>query len=125
MQIPPRSELPNEVQGIVHKTQINQTKIYIKTLEYNDGRLGGVHISLDKEGSKLRIYTQLFDFMNIGLQHGIPFSEYTKHAKYQNMEPCGITTNPKIPFAKSIVDYVARWLESRYNIDNGKRISNN
>jgi len=100
--------------GLTKHATIGDKKIYITTGEFSDGSLGELFIRIDKEGSILRSYDSVAIAVSIGLQNGIPLSEYTDKLIGQIMEPRGITNDHEIPIAKSITDYVFRWLDLRY-----------
>ena len=99
---------------MVHRVTIGGTKVHIRTGEYAGGKLGEVFVTLSKEGSELRVYDAVAIAISIGLQYGVPLEEFVDKFKHQKMEPSGWTSNPAIPHADSIVDYLARWLEIRY-----------
>ncbi|MBV6340976.1 hypothetical protein [Candidatus Magnetobacterium casense] len=109
-----RSRLPTDRIGKTHSAKIGKTKLYITTGEYHDGTLGEIFLAVDKQGAELRVYDLLAISISIGLQHGIPVAKYIEHLKGQKMEPAGVTSNPDIPIAQSIGDYLARWLEITY-----------
>ncbi len=117
-----RNRLPDERTGLTHRVVIETTKVYIRTGEYPDGSLGEIFITIDKEGSDLRVYDIVAISMSIGLQHGIPLAEYIDKFKLQKMEPRGVTNNPEIPVCSSLADYLARWLELKYLEDENEEI---
>jgi len=116
----PKERLQRDRPGRVHKVVIGGQKVYIRTGEYEDGRLGEVFITIDKEGCKLRVYDALGILLSIGLQHGVPLADYVDKLSGLRYDPQGVTSNPEIPFVKSIADYLAKWLEARY-IPKGER----
>jgi ribonucleoside-diphosphate reductase alpha chain len=109
-----KNRLPDERRGITKKLTIDGRKIYIQTGEYLDGKLGEVFISLDKEGSELRVYDVLATVLSVALQHGVPLKVFTDKLKNQKMEPAGITQDNEIPLCHSISDYLGKWLEKKY-----------
>ena len=109
-----RRKLPVTRSGNVHKVAIGGTNVYIRTGEYDNGELGEVFISLDKHGKALRVYDCLAIMISLSLQWGVPLSDIVDKLKGQTMQPNGVTSNPEIPIAKSISDYLARWLELKY-----------
>ena len=113
-----RRKLPDTRNGKTHSARIGEDKIYIRTGEYEDGSLGEIFVTLDKEGSHLRIYDVVAILISLGLQHGVPLATICSMLTGQTMEPNGVTTNNEIPIAKSIADYIARWLKIKY-IDTG------
>jgi len=105
--------------AITKRFEIGGKKVYLTTGEYSDGKLGEIFIRIDKEGSRLRVYDCLAIAVSIGLQHGIPLSEYCDKLMHMGFEPSGVTSDPEIPFSKSIVDYIFRFLNLRYT-DTGR-----
>src|SRR3954454_2667142 len=83
---------------------------------YEDGRVGEIFLTdIGKEGSTLRGMMNSFaTAISIALQYGVPLDTLVRKFAYMRFEPEGITTNPEIPFAKSIPDYIMRWLASRF-----------
>ena len=100
--------------GVTKKVAIGGKKIYITANEFEDGTLGEIFLRLDREGEELRVYDLLAIAMSVGLQHGVPLATYVEKFKYQKMEPAGFTSDPDIPNAGSVADYLVRWLELRY-----------
>ncbi len=119
-QPPTRRRLPPECPGHTQRVEIGNVKLYITTENYPDGTLGAVSMRLAKEGKELRVYNTFAKAISIGLQHGIPLKEYIEEFKGIQMEPSGITSDPVIPIAKSIPDYLVRWLEIKYLSDKTK-----
>jgi ribonucleoside-diphosphate reductase alpha chain len=114
----PKDRLPAERPGRVHRVIIGDQKIYIRTGEYEDGSLGEIFITIDKEGCKLRVYDALAISISIGLQNGVPLSDYIDKLQYLRYDPQGLTNNPDIPIVSSIADYLAKWLDRTYNKSN-------
>ena len=110
----PRERLPDTRNSIVHKFSIQgkeSCKGYIITGLYPDGRPGEVFLVMNKEHESVRGFANAWaiDF-SVALQWGAPLSELCRKHAHQRFAPAGFTDNPDIPNAKSIVDYVARWL---------------
>jgi ribonucleoside-diphosphate reductase alpha chain len=106
-----RRRMPRERQSITHKFGIGQGhEGYITAGMYEDGTLGEIFLTdIGKEGSTLRGMMNSFaTAISIGLQYGVPLETYVR------IDPEGMTTNPEIPFAKSMPDYIMRWLASRF-----------
>ena len=83
---------------------------------YEDGTVGEIFLTdIGKEGSTLRGMMNSFaTAISIALQYGVPLDTLVRKFAYMRFEPEGITTNPEIPFAKSMPDYIMRWLASRF-----------
>jgi ribonucleoside-diphosphate reductase alpha chain len=109
-----RRKLDPTRKGIVHKATIGGTNVYFRTGEFPDGTLGEIFITLDKHGGMLRAYDAIAILLSWGLQHGAPLGAALRLLEGQKMEPAGVTSNPEIPIAQSICDYLARWLKKKY-----------
>jgi ribonucleoside-diphosphate reductase alpha chain len=83
---------------------------------YEDGTLGEIFLTdIGKEGSTIKGLMNAFaTSVSIGLQYGVPLETLVRKFSYMRFEPEGITNNPEIPFAKSLPDYIMRWLASRF-----------
>ena len=108
--------MPNERQSLTHKFSIGGHEGYITAGEYEDGTLGEIFLTdIGKEGSTIKGMMNAFaTAISIGLQYGVPLETFVRKFAYVRFEPEGITGNPEIPFAKSMPDYIMRWLASRY-----------
>ena len=113
---PPRKRMPVERQSITHKFNIGGHEGYITAGMYEDGTVGEIFITdVGKEGSTLRGMMNSFaTAISIALQYGVPLETLVQKFAYMRFEPEGITQNPEIPFAKSMPDYIMRWLASRF-----------
>jgi ribonucleoside-diphosphate reductase alpha chain len=113
---PVRRRMPRERQSITHKFSIAGHEGYITAGKYEDGQVGEIFLTdIGKEGSTLRGMMNAFaTAISIGLQYGVPLDVFVKKFSYMRFDPEGITTNPEIPFAKSMPDYIMRWLGSRF-----------
>jgi ribonucleoside-diphosphate reductase alpha chain len=113
---PERERMPRERESITHKFSIAGHEGYITAGKYEDGRVGEIFLTdIGKEGSTLRGMMNAFaTAISIGLQYGVPLEVFVKKFSYMRFDPEGITTNPEIPFAKSMPDYIMRWLASRF-----------
>ncbi len=89
-------------------------KGYITVGLYDDGNPGEIFLSIGKQGGPYAVYDSLMTVLSVGLQYGIPLSVFVNKFKHTQFEPAGITKNESIPMAKSILDYVARWLEMSF-----------
>src|SRR5918912_3635506 len=112
---PARKKMPRERQSITHKFSIGGHEGYITAGMYEDGTIGEIFLTdIGKEGSTLRGMMNSFaTAISIALQYGVPLETLVRKFAYMRFEPEGITTNPEIPFAKSMPDYIMRWLASR------------
>jgi ribonucleoside-diphosphate reductase alpha chain len=113
---PMRRRMPRERQSITHKFSIAGHEGYITAGMYEDGSVGEIFLTdIGKEGSTLRGMMNSFaTAISIALQYGVPLETLVQKFSYMRFEPEGITQNPEIPFAKSMPDYIMRWLASRF-----------
>ena len=113
---PRRRRMPRERQSITHKFSIGGHEGYITAGMYEDGSVGEIFLTdIGKEGSTLRGMMNSFaTAISISLQYGVPLETLVRKFSYMRFEPEGITSNPEIPFAKSMPDYIMRWLASRF-----------
>jgi ribonucleoside-diphosphate reductase alpha chain len=113
---PQRKRMPVERQSITHKFSIAGHEGYITAGMYSDGSVGEIFLTdIGKEGSTLRGMMNSFaTAISISLQYGVPLETLVQKFSYMRFEPEGITQNPEIPFAKSMPDYIMRWLASRF-----------
>ena len=108
--------MPNERHSLTHKFSIAGHEGYITAGEYEDGSVGEIFLTdIGKEGSTIKGMMNAFaTAISIGLQYGVPLETFVRKFAYMRFEPEGITRNPEIPFAKSLPDYIMRWVASRY-----------
>jgi ribonucleoside-diphosphate reductase alpha chain len=113
---PQRTRMPQERESITHKFRIGMQEGYITAGKYPDGEVGEIFLTdIGKEGSTIKGLMNAFaTAISIGLQYGVPLEVFVNKFSYVRFEPEGITTNPEIPFAKSMPDYIMRWLASRF-----------
>ncbi len=113
---PKRRRMPRERQSITHKFSLGGHEGYITAGMYEDGTVGEIFLTdIGKEGSTLRGMMNSFaTAISISLQYGVPLETLVRKFSYMRFEPEGMTTNPEIPFAKSMPDYIMRWLASRF-----------
>ncbi|HEY2282771.1 MAG TPA: vitamin B12-dependent ribonucleotide reductase [Solirubrobacteraceae bacterium] len=113
---PRRKRMPRERESITHKFSIGGHEGYITAGKYEDGSVGEIFLTdIGKEGSTLRGMMNSFaTAISIALQYGVPLETLVRKFSYMRFEPEGITGNPEIPFAKSMPDYIMRWLASRF-----------
>jgi ribonucleoside-diphosphate reductase alpha chain len=113
---PARNRLPRERESLTHKFSIAGHEGYITAGKYEDGSLGEIFLTdIGKDGSTLRGMMNAFaTAISIGLQYGVPLETFVRKFSYMRFDPEGMTSNPEIPFAKSLPDYIMRWLASRF-----------
>ena len=113
---PLRKRMPRERKSLTHKFSLGGHEGYITAGMYDDGTVGEIFLTdIGKEGSTLRGMMNSFaTAISISLQYGVPLETLVRKFAYMRFEPEGITTNPEIPFAKSMPDYIMRWLASRF-----------
>src|SRR6201997_4132927 len=115
---PPRAvrhKLKEERASITHKFNVGGHEGYITVGLYPDGTPGELFITMAKEGSTVSGLMDSFACaVSIALQHGVPLKLYCEKFAHTRFEPQGWTNNPEIGFAKSIMDYIFRWLQVRF-----------
>ncbi|HEX2702619.1 MAG TPA: vitamin B12-dependent ribonucleotide reductase [Solirubrobacteraceae bacterium] len=113
---PKRKRMPRERQSLTHKFSLGGHEGYITAGMYEDGSVGEIFLTdIGKEGSTLRGMMNAFaTAISISLQYGVPLETLVQKFSYMRFEPEGITNNPELPFAKSMPDYIMRWLASRF-----------
>lgn len=110
-----RESLPVTRESVTHKFQIMGHEGYLTIGLFDDGRPGELFIKMAKEGSTLSGLIQAYcRAFSLALQYGLPVHEAVKRFKGMRFEPMGHTSNPEIPEAMSIIDYVARYLELHF-----------
>ncbi|MBN9072200.1 MAG: vitamin B12-dependent ribonucleotide reductase [Rhizobiales bacterium] len=111
-----REKLPNRRKGYTQKAVIGGHKVYLRTGEFDDGRLGEIFIDMHKEGAAFRAMMNNFAIaISLGLQYGVPLEEYVEAFTFTKFEPAGIVVgNDAIKNATSIIDYVFRELAVSY-----------
>jgi ribonucleoside-diphosphate reductase alpha chain len=110
-----RRKLPDERQAVTHKFSIGEHKGYITVGLYENGLPGEIFLTMAKEGSTISGLMDAFACAtSIALQYGVPLHTLVDKFSHTRFEPSGFTKNPEIPIAKSITDYIFRWLASRY-----------
>jgi len=108
---PARERLPDQRKALTHHFQVGGHDGYVTVGLYPDGRPGEIFFRVTKEGSTVNgLMDSLGISMSMALQHGVPLRDLVRKLAHLRFEPAGATNNPKIRFAKSIPDYVARWL---------------
>ena len=119
---PARERLPDERKAITHHFQVGGHDGYVTVGLYPDGRPGEVFFRVTKEGSTVNgLMDSLGISMSMALQHGVPLKDLVRKLAHLRFEPAGATNNPKVRFAKSIPDYVARWLALEFMTEEDRR----
>ncbi len=112
---PFRRRMPLTRQSITHKFEIAGHEGYLTVGMYEDGTPGELFITMAKEGSTVGGTMDAFGTaISLCLQYGVPLRELCQKFAHSRFEPSGFTKNPEIPIAKSIVDYIFRWLEATF-----------
>ncbi|MEM9206717.1 MAG: vitamin B12-dependent ribonucleotide reductase [Pseudomonadota bacterium] len=111
-----REKLPDRRKGYTQKAIVGNHKVYLRTGEYEDGRLGEIFIDMHKEGAAFRAMMNNFAIaISLGLQYGVPLEEYVEAFTFTRFEPAGMVRgNEAIKNATSILDYVFRELAISY-----------
>ncbi len=111
-----REKMPHRRKGYTQKANVGGHKVYLRTGEYDDGRLGEIFIDMHKEGAAFRAMMNNFAIaISLGLQYGVPLEEYVEAFTFTKFEPAGMVTgNDAIKNATSILDYVFRELAVSY-----------
>jgi len=112
---PVRRKLPAERHAITHKFSIGGHEGYITVGMYGDGQPGEIFLVMAKEGSAISGLMDSFaTAISLALQYGVPLKVLIDKFSHVRFEPSGHTGNPEVPYAKSIVDYIFRWLASKF-----------
>jgi ribonucleoside-diphosphate reductase alpha chain len=115
--LPHRRRLPAERSALTHKFDIAGHEGYITVGLYPDGQPGEIFLKMAKEGSTVSgLMDTLATTISVALQYGVPLRDLVNKFAHVRFEPSGFTGNQEIPIAKSIVDYIFRWLGSRFLI---------
>jgi ribonucleoside-diphosphate reductase alpha chain len=110
-----RRKLPDERQAITHKFDIAGHEGYITVGLYEDGLPGELFIVMAKEGSTISGFADAFaQAISYALQYGVPLQDLVDKFSHVRFEPSGMTKNPDVRFAKSIVDYIFRWMAAKF-----------
>jgi ribonucleoside-diphosphate reductase alpha chain len=111
-----REKMPDRRKGYTQKAVVGGHKVYLRTGEYDDGRLGEIFIDMHKEGAALRSIINNFAIaVSLGLQYGVPLDEYVDAFTFTRFEPSGpVQGNDSIKYATSMLDYIFRELAVSY-----------
>jgi len=108
-------KMPYKRSGLTIKAKVGGQKLFLRTGEWPDGKLGEVFIDMYKEGASFRSLLNLFAIsISTGLQYGVPLEEYVDKFTFTRFEPSGMTDHPNIKFSTSIIDFVFRVLGMEY-----------
>ena len=112
---PRRQRLPDERRSITHKFDIGGHEGYITVGLYENGQPGELFLTMAKEGSTISGFADAFaQAISYALQYGVPLQDLVDKFSHVRFEPAGMTKNPDIRFAKSIVDYIFRWMAVKF-----------
>ncbi|HUP64036.1 MAG TPA: vitamin B12-dependent ribonucleotide reductase [Thermoanaerobaculia bacterium] len=112
---PVRRKLPDERESITHKFSIGGHEGYITVGKYEDGTPGEIFVVMAKQGATLSGLMDGFATMtSLALQHGVPLQLLVDKFTHTRFEPSGFTSNQEIPMAKSIMDYIFKWLATKF-----------
>jgi ribonucleoside-diphosphate reductase alpha chain len=112
---PVRRKLPDERQAITHKFDIAGHEGYITVGLFEDGQPGEIFLVMAKEGSTISGFADAFaQAISYALQYGVPLQALVDKFSHVRFEPSGMTKNPDVRFAKSIVDYIFRWMATKF-----------
>src|SRR6185312_9962040 len=112
---PTRRKLPDERHAITHKFDIAGHEGYITVGLFDDGQPGEIFLVMAKEGSTISGFADAFaQAISYALQYGVPLQALVDKFSHVRFEPSGMTRNPEIRFAKSIVDYIFRWMATKF-----------
>lgn len=112
---PARLRLPDERQAITHKFSVAGHDGYLTVGMYDDGNPGEIFVVMAKQGSVVSgLMDTVATSISMALQYGVPLKVLVDKFSHSRFEPSGFTNNPQIPIAKSIVDYIFRWLGQKF-----------
>jgi ribonucleoside-diphosphate reductase alpha chain len=112
---PYRRHLPDERRSVTHKFRVGEQEGYVTVGLYDEGQPGEIFVNISKEGSTIRgLMDSVAVLTSVALQYGVPLPNLVAKFRGVHFEPAGLTNNPQIPTASSLVDYIFRWLELRF-----------
>jgi len=112
---PRRRKLPDERRALTHKFSVAGHEGYVTVGLYEDGTAGEIFLTMAKEGSTISGLMDAFaTAISLTLQYGVPLEALVEKFSHMRFEPAGYTKNPEIPIAKSLIDYIFRWLASKF-----------
>jgi ribonucleoside-diphosphate reductase alpha chain len=112
---PQRRKLPDERNSITHKFDVAGHEGYITVGLFEDGTPGEIFLVMAKEGSTISGFADAFaQAISYALQYGVPLQTLVDKFSHSRFEPSGMTKNPEVRFAKSIIDYIFRWMATKF-----------
>src|SRR5688500_4469690 len=115
VETPKRRKLPDERHSLTHKFDIAGHEGYITVGLFEDGTPGEIFLVMAKEGSTISGFADAFaQAISYALQYGVPLQTLVDKFSHSRFEPSGMTKNPEVRFAKSIVDYIFRWMATKF-----------
>ncbi len=112
---PFRRKLPDERRSITHKFNVAGHEGYVTVGLFDDGKPGEIFLRMSKEGSTISGLMDSFaTAISLTLQYGVPLEALVNKFTHMRFEPAGFTKNPEIPIAKSLVDYIFKWMGSKF-----------
>jgi len=112
---PFRHKLPDERRSITHKFNVAGHESYVTVGLFEDGKPGEIFLRMSKEGSTISGLMDSFaTAISLTLQYGVPLEALVNKFTHMRFEPAGFTKNPEIPIAKSLVDYIFKWMGSKF-----------
>ena len=115
IETPRRHKLPDERHAITHKFDVAGHEGYITVGLFEDGTPGEIFLVMAKEGSTISGFADAFaQAISYALQYGVPLQTLVDKFSHSRFEPSGMTKNPEVRFAKSIVDYIFRWMATKF-----------
>ncbi len=115
IETPKRRKLPDERRAITHKFDVAGHEGYITVGMFEDGTPGEIFLVMAKEGSTISGFADAFaQAISYALQYGVPLQALVDKFSHARFEPSGMTKNPEVRFAKSIVDYIFRWMATKF-----------
>ncbi len=119
-----RKTLPPTHTSVTHKFSVNGHEGYLTVGLFEDGMPGEIFIKMSKEGSTLSGLIQGFcRAFSLAIQYGLPLADAVERFRNMRFDPMGQTSNPKIPQATSILDYVAQYLDFEFNLLSSREAS--
>ena len=120
VETPKRRKLPDERHSLTHKFDIAGHEGYITVGLFEDGTPGEIFLVMAKEGSTISGFADAFaQAVSYALQYGVPLQALVDKFSHARFEPSGMTKNPEVRFAKSIVDYIFRWMATQVPVARG------
>jgi ribonucleoside-diphosphate reductase alpha chain len=112
---PFRRKLPDERRSITHKFSVAGHEGYVTVGLFEDGKPGEIFLRMSKEGSTISGLMDAFaTAISLTLQYGVPLEALVNKFTHVRFEPSGFTKNPEVPIAKSLIDYIFKWLASKF-----------